>query len=377
MKAMKKGLLIFPIYKDLSKKDAILFKNEGIRKGFLANNVDVHVCEFTKDGMFIENKLVLPFKKGKLGRSIDFHFRCWFTLADYCTKHQYDFIWLRLPLINPAIANFIKKVKQQTNTSLILEYGAYPYKKELSGATLLYYNLNRRSELKAHRYADYMITYCGQEEVDGVPNIPIDNGIDLDGIPVSHPVNPENGINLISVSSLKKWHAYERFIMGISEYVKKPGSAKIHFHIVGAGPEYDNLVKVKDQLGLQDYVTFHSFKTGAELDEIYKANHIAIGTLGFHRIGITNSSSLKNREYFARGLPVVLSTPDKDMPSNLSYVLYVEAGENPVDVGSVVEFAKKVYKEESINDKIRNEAEEKVSWNSKIRTVLDFIKKEY
>jgi glycosyltransferase involved in cell wall biosynthesis len=373
-KPIRKGLLIFPIYTDLSKTDAIVIKNEGIRKGFYHNGVAVDVLRFNVQGIFNADQLVFPFRKGKLLRSVDLYFRAWKQLVTYAVNGCYDLVWLRLPLINPAIAGFVKELKKKNPAcKIILEYGAYPFENELSTKARWYYKLNRSSEKLAHQYADFVITYCGQEYVDNLVNIPIDNGIDLEKIGIVHPdKNLEKGINLIAVSSLKKWHAYERLVAGLPAYVKA-GHIPVHFHIVGDGPEMDKIRNLVQELNVNDAVSFHGFKGGRELDAIYNQCHIAIGTLGFHRIGITNSSSLKNREYFARGLPIVLSTTDKDMPATLPYVLYLPEGESPVDVAAIVAFAKRVYTNANVNEQIRDFAEKQVSWNSKIKTVLSYL----
>ena len=155
--------------------------------------------------------------------------------------------------------------------------------------------------------------------------------------------------------------------------MQQQGAVPIHFNIVGKGPEYEKLVALTNDLNLNGHVTFHDFKTGKDLDVVYEENDVAIGTLGFHRIGITNSSSLKNREYFARGLPIVLSTNDLDMPATLPFVKYLPEGEEPIAIGEVVKYAQRVYQTPDLNYVIRSYAEEHISWKSKTKTVLEYL----
>jgi hypothetical protein len=371
---MKKGLLIFPIMKDLNKADGVVVKNEGICKGFAENEIEIDVLEFNSTGVTIGNKLLVPFSKKRFKRIFEYHFLVWSKLSKNIASKNYDFIWFRITIANPFIAEFVSSVKKnQPNIRIIIEYGAYPFVNELSGTRKYFYLLNRGAEKKIHQNADFVITYCGQNQVDGVTNIPINNGIDLSNIPVVQHSDLPDQINFVSVSSLKKWHAYERFVLGMAEYFKQENPRPIHFHVVGNGPEYDKLLACTTELALGDKLTFHNHKTGKALDEIYNASHIAIGTLGFHRIGITNSSSLKNREYFARGLPVILSTADQDMPEGLAYVKYVPAGEGPVNINDVVSFATQVYQIPGVNTRIREYADEHVSWKGKIKTVLNYL----
>jgi glycosyltransferase involved in cell wall biosynthesis len=371
---MKKGLLIFPIMKDLNKADGVVIKNQGICKGFAENGVDIDELEFNSSGVFLHNKMLVHFPAQRFKRILEYHFKVWERLSHLIGKFKYDFIWFRMPIANPFIARFVAALKKENPAcKIIIEYGAYPFVNELSGVRKYFYKLNRRAEKKIHANADFVITYSGQKDIDGVTNIPVNNGIDLSGIPVVHHRDVPSEINFISVSSLKKWHAYERFITGMSDYFRQDGVQPIHFHVVGNGPEYDKLFELSKQLNLQDRITFHNHKTGKELDVIYNLSHIAVGTLGFHRIGITNSSSLKNREYFARGLPIVLSTTDLDMPDELAFVKYVPEGEEPVNITEVVEFARSIYQLPSLNSEVRTYAEENVSWKGKIKTVLNYL----
>ena len=363
-----KALLIFPILKDLNPADGILIKNEGIRKGFLQNGVHLDVLEFTSAGVFNGKESITSFSANKWQRIIQYNTAAWKKIGEFVDRNNYDLVWFRMPLLQPWITNFIKQVKEkQPNCRIILEYGAYPFENELSGAKKWQHRLFRNNYRLAHRFADRVITYSGQKDVDGVPNIPINNGIDVDTIPLAHSSFADDEVlHCISVSSVKKWHAYERFISGMAAQ----RSEMIVFHVVGDGPDLQKMKDLVKQNSLEEKVIFHGFKTGAALDEIYNQSHLAIGTLGFHRIGLTNSSSLKNREYFARGLPIVLSTPDLDMPASLPFVNYVPGDESPIDIGDIVRFARKVYQTPNLNQQIRTYAEQHLSWKSKVGNVL-------
>jgi hypothetical protein len=377
--AVKKGLLIFPILNDLNAFDGIMVKNEGIRKGFVRNGMDVDVLEFTTRGVFLKGVPIFKFASSRYLRIYQFLFTAWRPIARAVASGGYDFIWFRIALhhiFSGASARFLKSVRAALPAAkIVLEYGAYPFDDELTKPQRVLYRLRRHTEKAMHVHADFVVTYSGQERVDNLVNIPINNGIELDDIPVNPDlVNPlAAGIRFISVSSLKKWHAVERFLEGMAIYIAQPGAAAIHFDIVGNGPEYDKLAAVVAARNLQQHVSFHFFKRDKELDAVYQQCQVAIGTFGFHRIGITNSSSLKNREYFARGLPVVLSTLDLDMPPECPYVQYVPEGEEPIDIASVVEFSRRVYEQPDLHKAIRSYAGSTISWQSKVCTVLAYV----
>jgi hypothetical protein len=375
-KQVRKGLLIFPILKDVGIADGIVTKNEGIRTGFLNNNVEADVLEFFSTGVFINDEKIYSFHSNRYRRIYQHNVKSWSKIRKYILSKQYDFIWFRTPMILSPVANFIVGLKKQNpKCQIILEYGYYPFINELGSLAKTLYKLNRRNELKAHRHADYVVTYSGIDHVDNLVNIPINNGIDLQGLrQVSIQTDIKTRVNFICVSSLKKWHAYERMIEGLNEYKKNPGHQPVLFNIVGNGPVLPHLKKMVEQMKLEKYVSFHGFKTGVELDEVYDDNHIAIGTLGLHRLNITFSSSLKNREYLGRGLPMVLSTKDEDMPESLPFILYVSDDEKPVDIQKLVLFAQEIYQNSEINKQVRSYAEKVVSWDSKIETVIQYLK---
>lgn len=376
---MKRGLLLFPIFKDLNKADGILVKNDGIRKGFLKNGVAVDVLDFTSEGLFINEKKFYSFHSSRYVRSLQTIFGIWKPILKMICSNQYDFLWLRLSLhhiLSGQSTSFVKRLKESCpSCKIILEYGAYPFAGELSKSQRILYSIMKGRERITHKYSDFAITYSGQKFVDNLINIPINNGIELDDLPVVHGELKEGeSIHLISVSSLKKWHAYERILLGLHEYAKANTGREVHFNIVGNGPEYDKLNELAATFNLQDLVTFHNYLSGEKLDKVYAVNHIAIGTLGFHRIGITNSSSLKNREYMGRGLPIVLSTKDLDMPGELPFVKYVPEGETAIDISDIVSFAEAIYSNGELNKQIREYSEKNISWASKIKTVLRYLK---
>jgi glycosyltransferase involved in cell wall biosynthesis len=375
MNKVKKGILIFPLFKDLNPSNGIISKNEGIKNGFFSNGIEVDVLEFNSTGIFTKDAQIFNYHPNRYRRILQHNYHIWKNILDIIQRSTYEFVWLRASILTSAIADFLGQIKAKCpSCKIILEYGAYPFVKELTALKQAIYYLNIRNERRAHRFSDFIISYSGQEYIDDRINIPINNGVDVESIPFAANTEPiSSTINFISVSSLRKWHAYERFIEGMAIFKQGKHEQLVNFHIVGNGPEYDKLVQATKKLGLEDDVIFHGFKSGTQLDNIFQRSHVAIGTLGFHRIGLNNSSSLKNREYFARGLPLVLSTFDKDMPASLPFVKYIPEGEEPVNIADIVAFSRNVYLIPDVNQTIRDYAHENLSWKSKIKTVLEYL----
>jgi len=161
-------------------------------------------------------------------------------------------------------------------------------------------------------------------------------------------------------------------IKGLFEYYKTDPSINVYFHIVGAGAELENLKKLTESLGLSEFVIFHGPKHGEELDRLFDEAHVAIGSLGNHRKGLRVSADLKTREYCARGIPFVISYDDVDFPDDFPYMLKVPADESPVDIEQILQFYERI-KDRHIVKEMRDYAEKNLSWEAKLKPVIDEI----
>ena len=170
------------------------------------------------------------------------------------------------------------------------------------------------------------------------------------------------------------WHGIDRFIRGLHEHnAHYANSTKIVLHIVGDGPELPHLKELTAELNQQDNVIFHGFKSGKELDEMFDMCHIAIGSLAGFRAGLTEFSSLKNREYCARGMPIIMASKDVDIPTDWEYVQMVPEDDTPIDMNTVVDFANRVMADPEHPQKMRRYAEEHLDWMAKMKVLKEFL----
>ncbi len=112
--------------------------------------------------------------------------------------------------------------------------------------------------------------------------------------------------------------------------------------------------EIATDLNVSDRVIFHGFQTGESLAKLYDTCHLAVGSLGLHRIGLTQGSILKSREYCARGIPYMIACTDPDIPDDFPYICMVPPDESPVCIENVVEFANKVYDDQDHPKKMRD-----------------------
>jgi glycosyltransferase involved in cell wall biosynthesis len=371
---MNKGLFIFPIYTDVEAESSINKKNKGILHAFRRLHVSFDIVSCTRKGCFLNETLIYPYSANKYIRWFQNRHWQYVILAKKIDWKLYGFLWIRMGLLNACKLFFFKKIKKQSPVEIILEYGAFPFYKELKGAefTGIPYDYLFRNRLQ--NYISYAITYCGQKEILKIPVIPIDNGIDIDSVPeISKNKISEDVFRIISVSTLQTWHGTDRIIKGIGALDRK--DRKVKLNIVGWGPELDKLKKLVKELELDDAINFLGYVVGEELDEAFEMADMAAGTLAMHRINLTSASSLKNREYCTRGIPFFLSSPDNDFPDSLPFVKYIASGENAVDIREIMAFYDQLKTRDTGYIKQMQEyAKNNLGWESKIKTVLIALK---
>lgn len=298
-------------------------------------------------------------------------------------RNQYknaDFIYFRRVLHDKYLITFLRKIKKEnSNIKIIYEVPTYPYDKEygkLKDFLVLLKDKHYRKKL--HKYVDIIVTYSNDRTIFGIPTIQTINGLDFDSAGVSNQKQNPNSINIIAVARIAYWHGYDRFIKGLGEYYKNGGKRSIILHIVGDGKlirEYKQLVK---QCQINNNVIFHGFKSGKELKKIYDECVLGLNSLGLHRIGLDLSSTLKTREYGAKGLPIITSSKIDYIPKEYKYQLNVPANESNINIEKVINFYDNIYGTDAsirdISNSIRDFAKSKCDTNMTMKPIIDYIK---
>lgn len=286
--------------------------------------------------------------------------------------------YFRYPLADRAFLRLIKAIKKDGGI-VITEHQSIESRELLSNRRLLLF-LNEylfakkvRKEISGfvsvtREIADYELARSGNNHK---PNLVNGNGIEVSSVPIRKiPVFDGKNLELLSVTQAAKWHGLDRLIKGIAEY---KGNVNVRLHVVGDGSEVPNLKKLVADLKLENSVIFYGFKTGKELDEFFDRCHIAVGSLGLHRIGVSEGSILKVREYCARGIPFIYGSEDSDFHKDFPYLLKVPGDETPIDVNAVLSFADRVLSDTEDSVKMRKYAEENLDWSIKMKRLVEFM----
>lgn len=297
--------------------------------------------------------------------------------------NHYDFSYARRTFCTPWHLAMLRELKKH-GVFTIEELPTYPYDEENKLYTKRSYQIAAWIERICRKYyrhwLDLFTTLSDDTEIFGVPALHIDNGVDLKSIPyVQHEYRPGGEIRLLTISSMKPWHGYERLIQGLAEYKKDhPQNARrFTIEMVGDGPMRKSWEELAKRLNISDQVIFHGRQTGKALDEIVDRCQIAVGSLSLYKAGeeIQSASSLKNREYMARGIPFVYGLQDS-LPLESSFSLCLEKINDPVDFSLLEAFFENLVLQEDVSLQMRAFAEKHISWILQMEKVIDVVKRE-
>lgn len=290
-----------------------------------------------------------------------------------------DFVYIRRPQLNYTIYHFLRQLKTQYNCKIIWEIPTYPYDEECETTIKNYivHYKDKKYRQKLRGLVDVIVTFSKDEFIWDIATLPIANGIDVEKMNVVAPKEIAD-IQMIAVASFHYWHGYDRLIKGLAAFKRRHPEkmARILLHLVGDGPalsEYRQLVKA---LNLTEHVIFYGHVYGEQLDTVYNQATLGIDALGRHRSGVYYNSSLKGKEYCAKGLPVVSGvTTELDEQSNFPYYLRFPADDTPINIQTIVDFHEEVYRhgQKKVVEDIRAIAEEHFDLVKTLAPIVTYI----
>lgn len=193
------------------------------------------------------------------------------------------------------------------------------------------------------------------------PALSLPNGIDVNTFPLckTNSSSKKTHFNMIFVASNDApWHGIDRVIAGIKAY---NGPLNITLHIVGDFPR---------EKYSASYIKLWGILYAQELDTVFQQCDVAISTMALHRKELTSAASLKTREYLARGMPIVYSYKDDDIPNNTPFSLNIGADDTLIDIDRVIQFTHACPIKAS---EIRKFAYAHLDWKKKLETLKQFL----
>lgn len=299
---------------------------------------------------------------------------------DICNKEKgkYDYVYVRS---NPFYYNFLKFTKKNSG-KLIYEHNSIEPKE---------YKANNKLKLVQHilfekqvrkRVAFYVSVtkeidnYQKSKYPQSVKGIVISNGIDVKKYPIRKtPKYDKKNLNIIFVGNIRYWHGVDRMLKSIANY---NGPVKITYNICGLPNQKDEITSLIKKLNFKNHtINQLGYKTHEELDSLFNEAHLAQGSLATFRFLINNASTLKNREYFARGIPIVFSEIDDDIsiPGNKDFYFKVPNDDSIINMEEIIKYIERIYLKDAkkITQNIRRFAEENLDYSKKIEKLKEFV----
>lgn len=298
-------------------------------------------------------------------------------IENYIEDKQYDACYIRYDFSDSGFIHLLK-VLRRVCRKIVLEFPTYPYdeenKKTFLSRVKLRIDAHYRKELC--KYVDYVVTfYAGNETIFEIPTIVIPNGFDFSTMNLSQEKLPTDALHIIAVSSMREWHGYERFLEGMKNYYQAGGTRNMVLHLVGNGRECPKYRSLVSEYGIQEHVVFEGAMQGNALDAVYEKCAIGIDSLARHRSGIDVLSSLKSREYGAKGIPMINSCKIDILEDDFRYLLRVPADESPINMDEVFCFYDQCFGSNrsrlEIGKEVRSYVEAKSGMKETLKAVVD------
>lgn len=291
-----------------------------------------------------------------------------------------DFIYLRRPTsFTIHMINFLKKVKRNnSDVKIILELPTYPYDDELNSRWIDFprFIKDKYNRPKLKGLIDRIAVQNDLSSIFGIPVLKFTNGIRVKEIE-PRKSNKLNGINMCAVASLEPWQGYERVILGLSAYYKNGGTRKFKVEIVGEGRERDYYENLINENELTDKIKLKGFLNGRELNNVYDHSDLALDAFGRYKTNNDFSTSLKSREYLAKGLPIISGSKIDILDSQVPFYLEFPSDSSVIDFNEIEKFYDHMYKnqdKDKIIGNIREYANETCDMSNTMNNIITYIK---
>jgi glycosyltransferase involved in cell wall biosynthesis len=364
------------------------FGNEGhsgISKKIFAQAKALRNLGFPTDLFyFSDNDVVLDDGSTKKVFSFENKYkRVFFQYNNFIQKidfQDYTHVYIRHFFLHPLAIFLLWKMKKiNPNLKIIMEIASFPYHEQArknDWKDRFTYGLDKLHCGFLKKYVDVILTFSPFEKIFGIPTLRTSNGVDIDGIFPKKITPFSTDFHILGLANVQQWHGFDRIIEGMRAFYRQNPDGKVYFHIVGKGEVLPYLQSLVNEDFLKDKIIFHGAKYADELQYFFEKSHVAVSSLGMHRIGVANgeTSNLKVREYCARGIPFINGYLDRDLPSDFPYVFQVEADEQKIDIQAVMDFYQNILdKKLDYPTELHRFAKENLTWEAKLMVVKNFL----
>ena len=378
---MKKKKLLYivryPVYEDFNLRG----KFDGQLAAFRNLNLDVYHLVFDREYFYlVHNGQREKICKATTGLPMYFHTKVYYDMHRAVMKAakniRFDYVYWRGAPSWCSSYQMAKMLKKQ-GAKLLYEIPTYVKAGEepMNALRKAFSMYSKVWENKMMQYLDLMVMiFTGDTTMDtfhGVPVAVIDNGVDVDAIPLRKPQTHPGEVHILALASMSYWHGYDRLIRSVSAYT---GDQKVILHMVGGndGGALPAWQKLAEELNVQDRVIFHGKMYGEELAKMFDLCDVGSNALAQYRKNLGATSELKVREYTARGLPFLCSVEDPALAhTDEPFWLKVSNDDSVPDMQEIVDFALKMRAESDHPVRMRAYATEYMTWESQYGPIFE------
>ena len=134
--------------------------------------------------------------------------------------------------------------------------------------------------------------------------------------------------------------------------------------------------KTIQKYNVEEFVKLKPAMNKQALDIELKNYHLGVGPLAVHRKGIVSTTSIKAREYFARGLPFFFAHHDSGISDNKAlqpYFLQLEATDEPIDLQLLDAFVLSIKTIDDLSNEMHRLAKQYLDYSVQVKQIFDFI----
>lgn len=198
-----------------------------------------------------------------------------------------------------------------------------------------------------------------------LPSAWVGNGVDVASMPPTGCRRYDGGpLDIAAVlGNAAPWHGIDRLLAGLAGH----RGHRVVLHLIGDATEPG-----RRSIGPAADLVTHGRLAGTTLDAVLAGMHLGVASLALHRAGLTQACPLKSREYAARGLPYIAAYDDPDVPEGTPGVLHLPAGDAPLPIGPLFEFASGL--PTATAEQLRRYALERLDWSAILARIDRFAR---
>ncbi len=335
-------------------------------------NRKIYLCSLDKKELVYEIKdyNILSYNKLYLYSSL-------YKAIIILTKKGYHFekVYLRYMPVSLEYKKMLFILKK-CNSKIIIELPTFPIEREIKADSRLFrklfFSFSHWYFKKQAKYVD-LFTLIG-ESTDfylNRPAINIENGIYINNIKMREYKKINVDMHILGLANVAKWHGYDRIVRGLSRYKELGGKRNVIIHFIGNDGDgsLNKLKKLSVEKNLISCVKFEGPIYGSNLNSYFDKCAIAIGSLGLHRIDYSNVSTLKVKEYMARGIPFIQGALDQSN-INDNYFMKIPNDDSDINIQNIIDFYDNIEDWEVLSKSMREYAKTNMTWESQFNLVF-------